>query len=107
MATTLPLACSQGGVALANQETFYFDLFRPTRPIRYAYAVREPNLAGPSPMSHPWVESRSHLAAPDKERFARVHRTISAHGDALRAVPGVVGVRPGFRFRDGWITDEP
>jgi hypothetical protein len=42
-----------------------------------------------------------------RANFDSVRRAIATHGAGLRAVPGVIGVRPGFRFHQGWITDEP
>ena len=36
---------------------------------------------------------------------ARIQQIIDENLDRLR-VPGVLSVRPGFRMRDGWITDE-
>jgi len=43
----------------------------------------------------------------DRSRFARVEQVLAANRQSLLAIPGVIGVRPGYRFRDGWITDEP
>jgi phosphatidylserine/phosphatidylglycerophosphate/cardiolipin synthase-like enzyme len=37
--------------------------------------------------------------------MAQVQRVIESRLDAL-ALPGVLSARPGFRFRDGWITGE-
>lgn len=42
-----------------------------------------------------------------RRKFDAVRKAIDDHGDELRAIPGVVGVRPGYKFQDGWITDEP
>ena len=39
-------------------------------------------------------------------RFAPVHAIIAAHGDSLQ-VPGVVDIRPGFEYKDGWSTGRP
>ena len=39
--------------------------------------------------------------------FARVEDVIKRRGDELRQIPGVVDVRPGYRFEDDWITNEP
>src|SRR5690348_14345748 len=43
----------------------------------------------------------------DRSRFARIEQVLAANRQSLLAIPGVIGVRPGYRFRDGWITDEP
>jgi hypothetical protein len=58
-------------------------------------------------MADRWVEAASHLQAETRRRFDAVRRAILTHGDRLRAIPGVLGLRPGFRFTAGWITDEP
>src|SRR6188472_2984487 len=39
--------------------------------------------------------------------FADVRSAIRKHGKELRALPNVIEVRPGFKFTDGWITDQP
>jgi len=39
--------------------------------------------------------------------IARVEDVIKRRGDELRQIPGVVDVRPGYRFEDDWITNEP
>jgi PLD-like domain len=40
-------------------------------------------------------------------KFQKVQKAIAQHGAQLRAVPGVITVRPGYEFRNGWITDRP
>lgn len=40
-------------------------------------------------------------------RMALVRAAIAAHGDRLAAYPGVLSVRPGYRFRAGRLTSEP
>jgi hypothetical protein len=47
------------------------------------------------------------LAGNLSARFAAIKRAIDADGDRLRRVPGVIAVRPGFRYQDGWTTGEP
>jgi hypothetical protein len=42
-----------------------------------------------------------------RRKFDAVRKAIDDYGDELRAIPRVVGVRPGYKFQDGWITDEP
>jgi pimeloyl-ACP methyl ester carboxylesterase len=39
--------------------------------------------------------------------FFAVQQAIDAHGNALRAHSEVIDVRPGYRFIDDWITNEP
>jgi phosphatidylserine/phosphatidylglycerophosphate/cardiolipin synthase-like enzyme len=39
--------------------------------------------------------------------FAKVVRAIEAEGQALASIPGVVTVRPGYRFTGGRITADP
>ncbi len=39
--------------------------------------------------------------------FAQVQDVLRRHGDELHRIPGVVDVRPGYRFLDNWITNEP
>lgn len=42
-----------------------------------------------------------------RESFAAVVAVIREQGESLLKLPGVVGVRPGYRFVGGRITDEP
>src|SRR4051812_27940478 len=53
-------------------------------------------------MSHPDTG-----AAPAANAFSDVLAAIRLHGADLRQIPGVIGVRPGYRFKGGWITSEP
>jgi hypothetical protein len=46
-------------------------------------------------------------AAPADPKLAKVQEVIDRNRDELLGYPGVVDVRPGYRFRNGWITDEP
>lgn len=39
--------------------------------------------------------------------FERIQQVIRQRGDELRSKPGVIALRPGYRFSNGWITDEP
>lgn len=39
--------------------------------------------------------------------FAAVQSAVERHRKRLLKLPNVLGVRPGFKFRDGWITHEP
>ena len=41
------------------------------------------------------------------EAMADVREAIREHGQDLLDLPGVVAVRPGYRFKDGRITDNP
>jgi PLD-like domain len=46
----------------------------------------------------------------DQERrqaFSRVLEVVNANRTKLMAIPGVLNVRPGYRFKNGWITTEP
>jgi len=47
-----------------------------------------------------------HAPTPDA-RFAKIADVIKRRSAELLALPMVIGVRPGYRFRDGWITKEP
>jgi len=40
-------------------------------------------------------------------RFAKIADVIKRRSAELLANPSVIGVRPGYRFRNGWITKEP
>jgi phosphatidylserine/phosphatidylglycerophosphate/cardiolipin synthase-like enzyme len=40
-------------------------------------------------------------------RFQEIEQVIAKNRQKLLAYPGVMGVRPGYLFRGGWITDEP
>ena len=42
-----------------------------------------------------------------KVAFAGVRSAITRHGERLLAMPNVIGIRPGFKFTGGWITDQP
>lgn len=46
-------------------------------------------------------------SADRQEKFADVLAAIRIHGEELAKLPNVVGVRPGFRFHAGKITDQP
>jgi hypothetical protein len=50
---------------------------------------------------------RSYTAAEWRRGFEDVIAAIRLHGQELLAIPGVLFVRPGFRFRDGKLTTEP
>ena len=60
-------------------------------------------------MSHldvtPSEPGREPLGQPDP--FRDVRSAIDRHGEELAQYPGVISIRPGYRFRDGEITDEP
>ncbi|HSE18967.1 MAG TPA: phospholipase D-like domain-containing protein [Pyrinomonadaceae bacterium] len=51
--------------------------------------------------------ARSYTAAEWRRGFEDVVAAIRLHGQELLAIPGVLFVRPGFRFRDGKLTTEP
>lgn len=57
------------------------------------------------------VVEAEELSASDSYRmrqgFEDVIAAIRLHGEELLAIPGVLFVRPGFRFRDGKLTTEP
>jgi hypothetical protein len=40
-------------------------------------------------------------------RFQLIGDVLERNRQQLLAIPGVLGVRAGYRFKDGWITDEP
>jgi phosphatidylserine/phosphatidylglycerophosphate/cardiolipin synthase-like enzyme len=42
-----------------------------------------------------------------RQAFAPVEEAIRKHGQEVRQPDGVVSVRPGYRFQDEWITDDP
>jgi hypothetical protein len=45
---------------------------------------------------------------PPDPRFERVAEVIDKYGPRLRRrFPDIIAMRPGYRFKDGWITDEP
>src|SRR5258705_1653539 len=48
-------------------------------------------------------DERRRIAA----EFADVIAAIRIHGDDLLRIPNVIAVSPGYRFRDGRITDNP
>jgi len=56
----------------------------------------------------PALQPESAVAASDgAELFEPIIAQIKARGESLMAVPGVIGVRPGFRTANGELTDEP
>ena len=57
-------------------------------------------------MTHAKATAGSPAAGGDK-RFDKVKEAIRANIDELRQLEGVVAIRPGFLFQDGWITNQP
>ncbi|MCE9529106.1 MAG: hypothetical protein K8R36_23925 [Planctomycetales bacterium] len=53
------------------------------------------------------AKNKNGSAHPSAVAFAGIRSAIRRHGKKLRALPNVVEVRPGFKFTDGWITDQP
>lgn len=49
------------------------------------------------------AEKRTRLA----ETMADVQAAIRIHGEDLLSIPGVISVKPGYRFKEGRITSEP
>src|SRR5215212_9898158 len=45
--------------------------------------------------------------APYADDFRLARAAIEVHGEELAGYPGVISVRPGYRFRRGRITHEP
>lgn len=43
----------------------------------------------------------------EQARFQAIGQVIARNRQQLLSIPGVIGVRAGYRFKDGWITDEP
>ena len=58
-------------------------------------------------MTDRWIPATLRLHEDDRRRFKAVRLAITEHAAGLRMFPGVVNVRPGYRFKDGWITDLP
>src|SRR5215212_4713502 len=46
-------------------------------------------------------------ATPSTDDFRLARAAIEVHGEELAGYPGVISVRPGYRFRQGQITSEP
>jgi hypothetical protein len=46
-------------------------------------------------------------AAGDAQNFDPVNKAIKANLEELRGLDGVLAIRPGYKFEDGWITDKP
>ena len=57
-------------------------------------------------MTHAKATAGSPAAGGDT-RFDKVKEAIRANIDELRQLEGVVAIRPGFLFQDGWITNQP
>src|SRR5690348_7742111 len=53
------------------------------------------------------VPATPKIDAATRQRFAAVVAAVRAHGDDLLRRAGVMAIRPGYRFKDGWITREP
>jgi V8-like Glu-specific endopeptidase len=69
-----------------------------------AAAVQTSTAATSAPSDHVvgnTAGSQSQFASPE------LVRAVAAARDAFRSVPGVLEIRAGWRFRGGWITDEP
>src|SRR6266404_7182793 len=47
------------------------------------------------------------VSAKERARFEKIEQVLADNRETLLAIPGVIGVRPGYRFKNGWITDEP
>src|SRR5229473_1149763 len=47
------------------------------------------------------------VKAKERARFEKVEQVLADNRQTLLAIPGVIGVRAGYRFKNGWITDEP
>lgn len=43
----------------------------------------------------------------EEGRFRAIGQVLERNRAQLLSYPGVIGVRAGYRFKDGWITDEP
>src|SRR3954453_14874383 len=43
----------------------------------------------------------------ERSRFLKVEQVLEDNRQNLLSIPGVIGARPGYRFKDGGITDEP
>ena len=44
---------------------------------------------------------------PDEQGRFRIIGDVLERNRSTLSFPGVIGVRTGYRFKDGWITDEP
>jgi hypothetical protein len=53
------------------------------------------------------VRTADELDQPIGYKFEEVIAAIRVHGEELLAFPGVLFIRPGYRFRDGKLTTEP
>ena len=42
-----------------------------------------------------------------RDAFVAVRNVIATEGTRIKNFLGVIDIRPGYRFKDGWITDEP
>jgi hypothetical protein len=47
------------------------------------------------------------LSEHTRSAFRKIEAVLADREAVLRAKPGVIAVRPGYRFRNGWITKEP
>lgn len=43
----------------------------------------------------------------ERSRFQKVEQVLEENRQTLLSIPGVIGARAGYRFKDGWITEEP
>ncbi len=53
------------------------------------------------------VAARSKFDSGTRKKFGAVLAAIRSNGPELEKLPGVIRVRPGFLFQDGWITRQP
>ena len=58
-------------------------------------------------MSSPGTRALSQFNPPTRAAFDAIRKAIASDGSSLRTRSGVIDVRPGYRFKDGWITEEP
>jgi pimeloyl-ACP methyl ester carboxylesterase len=67
---------------------------------------RSPGGQGPAGSSDPPPDG-STPQTEARDSFADVRTVINEHANSLRNLPAVFDVRPGYRFKDDWITNQP
>ena len=63
-------------------------------------------LALPVPMSMERITPESAKIVGEPKALSAVDMAVKKHRDDFMKIPGVLGVRSGYKFRDGWITKE-
>src|SRR5262245_42910895 len=77
------------------------------KPKRRAEAQRAKEAAAPTSSRRNTSSFSPSKGAVRGNKFKKVVSAIKRNGNILLAIPGVISIRPGYRFKNGWLTAEP